>query len=65
MSKEKPARAIPNRILAFPQTHINARFLSHIDNFGAPLDERYQKRGQPLKKDIMCGRVLVYVLGRG
>jgi hypothetical protein len=24
-----------------------------------------EKRGQPLKKDIMCGRVLVYVLGRG
>jgi hypothetical protein len=33
--------AISNCILAFPQTHINARFLSHIDNFGAPLDERY------------------------
>ena len=25
-----------NCILEFPQTHINARFLSHIDNFGSP-----------------------------
>jgi hypothetical protein len=26
--------------LLFPQTHINARFLSHIDNFGLPFDDR-------------------------
>jgi hypothetical protein len=28
--------SIANCILEFPQTHINARFLSHIDNFGSP-----------------------------
>jgi len=27
--------SIHNCILAFPQTHINARFLLHIDNFGS------------------------------
>ena len=36
MSKEKPDRAIPNCIVEFSQTHINTRFLSHIDNFGSP-----------------------------
>ena len=25
-----------NCIVDFPHTHINARFLSHIDNFGSP-----------------------------
>jgi len=46
----------PNCILEFPQTHINARFLSPIDNFGLPLDDRYlefnrlhQKKGQTSK----------------
>jgi len=33
--------AMSNCMLEFPQTHINARFLSHIDNFGSPLDDRY------------------------
>jgi len=30
-----------NCILEFPQTHINTRFLSLIDNFGSPLDDQY------------------------
>jgi hypothetical protein len=34
--REPEGGAIPNCILEFPQTHINARFLSHIDNFGSP-----------------------------
>ena len=28
--------SISNCILEFPHTHINATFLSHIDNFGSP-----------------------------
>ena len=31
----------PNCILEFQQIHINTRFLSHIDNFGFSLDDRY------------------------
>jgi hypothetical protein len=30
-----------NCILEFPQTHINARFLTHIDNYGSSPDDRY------------------------
>jgi hypothetical protein len=41
LSKQKPDRAITKCIVDFPQTHINARFLSHIDNFGSPLDDRF------------------------
>ena len=33
--------SISNCILEFPQTHINARFLSHIDNFGLSPYDRY------------------------
>jgi len=40
-SPVKPAGgANPNYILEFPQTHINARFLSVIDNFGSSPDDR-------------------------
>jgi hypothetical protein len=38
-------------ILEFPQTHINARFLSEIDNLGSPLDDRFDvfdKKAEPL-----------------
>jgi len=32
--------SIPNCILEIPLTPMNARFLSHIDNFGSPPDDR-------------------------
>jgi len=35
-SREPEGGKNTNCILEFPQTHINARFLSHIDNFGSP-----------------------------
>ena len=41
MSREKLDRAISNCILEIPLIPMNARFLSQINNFGSPLDDRY------------------------
>jgi hypothetical protein len=40
MSKEKPDRAIPNCILEFLLIAIYTMFLTLIDNFGSPFDDR-------------------------
>jgi hypothetical protein len=46
-----------NCILEFPQTHIKARFLSHIDNFGSSLDDRYL---ESIKRDGVGEPALVF-----